>query len=147
LRQQGIGAFAASHPAWHPLHTAEYLNEPLRSAGVTTSPKAHSRHTAAAHVAVPEPKGTKAKSHIAPSASTIDAPVRVTRAAAAELLSKHFFQVSPRTLERWPVAWRRLNGKAHVDTKELFEVAEQMLTAATPLAGGQRGSMVDSREL
>jgi hypothetical protein len=65
-------------------------------------------------------------------------PVRVDRETAAELLTKHFFRVSPRSLERWPLAWRRLNGKAHVETRELFEVAEAMLNAAPAIMGGTR---------
>ena len=46
-------------------------------------------------------------------------PVRVPRDVAAALLSQYFFKISPRTLERWPLAWRRLNGKAHCETKDL----------------------------
>src|SRR5690348_11030107 len=104
-----------------------------------TPPETSARHTAAARAAAPKLHSTAATLDRASSAGAISAPVRVTRIAAAELISQLFFTVSPRTLERWPVTWRRLNGKAHVDRKELFEVAEQMLKASTPLAGGRRG--------
>jgi hypothetical protein len=65
-------------------------------------------------------------------------PVRVTRMKAAELLTRFFFETSPRTLERWPLAWRRLNGKAHCETAQLFEVAESKLAEAPPVMGGAR---------
>jgi hypothetical protein len=67
-------------------------------------------------------------------------PTRVTRDDAAGLLTRHFFKTSPRTLERWPLAWRRLNGKAHCETTELFAVAEAMLNDAPVVMGGKQGS-------
>jgi hypothetical protein len=54
----------------------------------------------------------------------------VDRKAAAELVTRHFFPVSPRTLEVWPVGWRHVNGKAVVETAELFAVAQAKLDAA-----------------
>lgn len=66
-------------------------------------------------------------------------PVRVTRDTAAALLSKYFFKISPRTLERWPLTWRRLNGKAHCDTADLFALAESMLAEAPLVMGGNAG--------
>ena len=65
-------------------------------------------------------------------------PVRLPRDIAAELISKHFFQVSPRSMERWPLAWRRLNGRAHCETADAFAVAKSMLDAAPPVMGGRR---------
>ena len=65
-----------------------------------------------------------------PIPDLIKLPVRVDRETGAELLSRYFFRISPRSLERWPVAWRRLNGKAHVETRELFRIAEEMVAAA-----------------
>jgi hypothetical protein len=41
-------------------------------------------------------------------------------------------------VERWPVAWRQLNGRAHAETAELFAHAESMLTAAPVIMGGRR---------
>lgn len=71
-----------------------------------------------------------------------DLPVRVPRDVAAELITRFFFEISPRTLERWPLTWRRLNGKAHCETKELFAVADSMLGAAPAIAGGTRQTTV-----
>lgn len=65
-------------------------------------------------------------------------PVRVPRDRAAELLRKHFFDVSPRTLERAPLRWLILNGKAHVETAELFAYGASVVAAAPVLQGGKR---------
>jgi hypothetical protein len=67
-----------------------------------------------------------------------DLPVRVPRDRAAELVTQIYFEISPRTLERWPLVWRRLNGKAHCETRDLFAVAESMLGAAPAIAAGSR---------
>ena len=67
-------------------------------------------------------------------------PQRVTRDRAAELVTQRYFEVSPRTLERWPLAWRRLNGKAHCETQELFALAEQMLASAPPPTRSSRAN-------
>ena len=73
-----------------------------------------------------------------PKPNLADLPVRVDRETGAKLLSKYFFALSPRTLERWPLTWRRLNGKAHCETAELFAIADTILAKAPPLMGGRR---------
>lgn len=65
-------------------------------------------------------------------------PVRVPRPRAAELVTERFFKVSPRSLERAPLQWRLLNGRAHVETAELFAWAQEVLDAAPAVAGGHR---------
>lgn len=67
-----------------------------------------------------------------------DAPTRVDRRASAELVSRHFFPVSHRTIEAWPLVWRHVNGKAVVETAELFAFAQSKLDAAPPIRGGRR---------
>ena len=67
-----------------------------------------------------------------------DLPVRVPRDVAAKLVSQYFFQVSPRSMERWNLAWRRVNGRAHCETADAFAVAKSMLDAAPPVMGGRR---------
>lgn len=64
-------------------------------------------------------------------------PVRVTRDRAAELVTHHYFEASARTLERWPLAWQRINGKAHCLTSELSACAEGMLASAPRVMSGQ----------
>ena len=63
-------------------------------------------------------------------------PTRVPRDAAAELVTRHFFRVSKRSLERWPVSVRLLNGRAHLETAELFDVAQRMCDQAPKIRGG-----------
>jgi len=79
----------------------------------------------------------RALKHGAPLPDLSELPVRVPRDKAAELVSRYFFEISPRTMERWPIAWRRLNGKAHCETVELFAKAEAMLGAAPAIMGGR----------
>jgi hypothetical protein len=70
-----------------------------------------------------------------------DLPVRVPRDEAAQLLCKYFFKTHKRSLERWPLAWRLLNGKAHCETAELFALAESMLAASPAVIGGRRSAV------
>jgi hypothetical protein len=65
-------------------------------------------------------------------------PTRVPRDDAASLVTRHFFRVSSRTLERWPVAATLVNGRAHIETGELFRVAQKMLDGAPRVRGGSR---------
>lgn len=64
-------------------------------------------------------------------------PARLDRRAGAALISQHLFPISPRTLERWPVTWRRINGKALVDTSELLAEAQRRVDIAPAIRGGQ----------
>jgi mannose/cellobiose epimerase-like protein (N-acyl-D-glucosamine 2-epimerase family) len=73
-----------------------------------------------------------------PRPDLMELPIRLSRDTAAKLLSRYFFEVSPRTLERWPVAWRQLNGRAHAETSDLFAHAEAMLAAAPVVMGGHK---------
>ncbi len=59
-----------------------------------------------------------------------DLPARVPRDIAAALVTRYFFRVSKRSLERWPVSVRLLNGRAHVETAELFDVAQRIIDQA-----------------
>jgi len=71
-------------------------------------------------------------------ATTETLPPRVGRRDAAMLVKRHFFPVSHRTLERAPLTWRHVNGKALVETAELFQWARAKLAEATPIRGGRR---------
>ena len=65
-------------------------------------------------------------------------PIRVDRRRGAEIISRYFFPISPRTLEVWPVAWRHLNGRALVETSELLHHARERLAASVAIKGGRR---------
>jgi len=72
----------------------------------------------------------------APDAAAM--PRRVDRRAGAELVARHFFPVSPRTLEVWPLTWRRVNGYAVCETAELLAEAQRRFDAAAPIRGGRK---------
>ena len=72
-----------------------------------------------------------------PDTPPADLPRRADRRTGAALVTRHLFPVSPRTLERWPLTWRRVNGKAVCDIAELFAVAERMLAEAPAIRGGR----------
>ncbi len=54
----------------------------------------------------------------------------VDRKTGAELVTRHAFPVSPRTLEVWPLDWRIVNGRALCETAQLFAVAQAKLDSA-----------------
>lgn len=65
-------------------------------------------------------------------------PVRVDRKAGAALVTRYFFPCSYRSLEVWPVCWRRVNGRALAETAELFALARAKLDEAPPIQGGRK---------
>ena len=73
-----------------------------------------------------------------PASQSAPHPVNVDRRAGAELVTRLFFPVSPRTIEAWPLAVRRVNGKAIYDTAELLAYAQEKLEAAPAMRGGKR---------
>jgi hypothetical protein len=73
-------------------------------------------------------------------------PPNVDRRTGADLLSRHLFPVSHRTLEAWPLPTRRVNGKAVVPTVELFRIAHAMLAASPVIMGGRhRGAATEEQ--
>jgi hypothetical protein len=64
-------------------------------------------------------------------------PPRVDRRKGAALVTKIFFPLSYRTLEAAPLTWRRVNGRALVETSELFAWAAAKVAAALPIRGGR----------
>lgn len=61
---------------------------------------------------------------------------RVDRRDGARLIARLHFPISPRTLERWPVNWRRVNGRALVETEELLAEAQRRVDSAPVIRGG-----------
>jgi hypothetical protein len=61
-------------------------------------------------------------------------PPRMHRSRAAEVVSQHFFDISPRTIERWDVPVRIINGRAYMETRALLEEAQRRVDAAPPVA-------------
>jgi hypothetical protein len=63
-------------------------------------------------------------------------PANVTRRVGAALITKLLFPVSHRSLERWPLPIRHVNGKAAVPTAELLSQAWAKLNAAPIVMSG-----------
>jgi hypothetical protein len=47
--------------------------------------------------------------------------------SAAELISRLFFPISPRTLPTWPVGWKQINGRRHCPTSDLLAEAARRI--------------------
>lgn len=63
-------------------------------------------------------------------------PKRVDRKRGAAIVTHLHFPISARTLERWPLGWRRVNGRALVETSELLAEAQRRLNDAPSVMGG-----------
>jgi hypothetical protein len=72
-------------------------------------------------------------------------PVNVDRRVGAELITKHFFPISHRSLEAWPLATMHVNGKAITPLRRLFEIAYGKLIAAPIIMGGIRNKVQRNR--
>ncbi len=67
-------------------------------------------------------------------------PVRMDRKAAASFITKHFFTVAARSLERWPLDEVYVNGRVMLETGQLVAEAERRLAAASAAPDpGKRG--------
>jgi hypothetical protein len=64
-------------------------------------------------------------------------PVRMDRRGLAAFITQEFFPVSPRSLERWPLAWQHVNNKAIGRTAEAAAVAASKLDEAPPIRSGK----------
>ena len=65
-----------------------------------------------------------------------DFPARVSRRMAAAIVTRHFFPISHRTIEAWPVPWTQVNGRCVVKTTDLVAYARALLAAGPTLRGG-----------
>ena len=65
-------------------------------------------------------------------------PTNIDRRRGAEVITQHLFEVSPRTLEAWPLPTRHVNGRALVSTRVLLEAAYERFACAPVLMGGRK---------
>ena len=56
----------------------------------------------------------------------------------AEIISKHLFKISHRTLERWPLKWLYVNGRSVTPTAELLLEGWRRFSTARVARSGQR---------
>ena len=74
-----------------------------------------------------------------PTINSQNPPPRLPRHLAAKLLLEVLgLQVSPRTLETWPLETRRVNSRATLDTAELLAHGRKLLDAAPAIRSGRR---------
>jgi hypothetical protein len=64
-------------------------------------------------------------------------PRYVDRRDGASIIRKLFGPCSPRTLEAWPLPWRRFNGKAVTSTAGLIAEAQRRFDEAPAIRGGR----------
>lgn len=57
-------------------------------------------------------------------------PQYADKATAAAIITHHFFPISPRTIERWPLVVRRPNKATIYEVGELMQYAEAKLQKA-----------------
>ena len=57
-------------------------------------------------------------------------PQYADKTTAAAIITHHFFPISPRTIERWPLTVRRPNKATIYEVGELMAYAEAKLQAA-----------------
>jgi hypothetical protein len=74
-------------------------------------------------------------------------PRRVDRKTGANLVTLHFFPVTPRTLEVWPLDWLLVRGRAVCETRELFAAAQAKLDAAPALPSVRRRMPAGDRRI
>jgi hypothetical protein len=67
-------------------------------------------------------------------------PANVDRRTGADLISRHLFPVSHRSLEIWPLPTRHVNGRAMIPTDALFGVAFEKLNASPLVMSGKRAN-------
>jgi hypothetical protein len=53
---------------------------------------------------------------------------------------QYYGDISHRTLEAWPLAWRRVNGRAVCDVREFLAEAQRRFDAAPVVMGGRRAT-------
>ena len=66
-------------------------------------------------------------------------PIRYgDRHQLAEIRHRYFGPLSARSLEVWPLPWRRVNGRAVTDVRTFLAEAERRFNAAHIVMGGRR---------
>jgi hypothetical protein len=58
----------------------------------------------------------------------------------AEIHNRYFGPLSPRSLERWPLSWRKYNGRNISSIPEFIAEAKRRFEAAPLIRGGSSGT-------
>lgn len=68
-------------------------------------------------------------------------PRYADRPTLARIHQHYFGPQSPRTLEAWPLAWRRVNGRAVSEVRAFLIEAQRRFDAAPVVMGGRRATV------
>ncbi len=60
------------------------------------------------------------------------------RALLARIHQQYYGPLSPRSLEAWPLEWRRVNGRAVAEVRAFLAEAQRRFDAAPVIRGGRR---------
>jgi hypothetical protein len=58
----------------------------------------------------------------------------------AEIHNRYFGPVSPRSLERWPISWRKVNGRNIGSVRDFLALAKTRFESAPLIRGGSGGT-------
>lgn len=73
-------------------------------------------------------------------------PRNTDRRTLAAIISHELFPISPRTIERWPLVVRKVNGRAVSKTCEAMALAEAKLGGARPYKTGATPALLSRTE-
>ena len=54
----------------------------------------------------------------------------------AEIHNRYFGKLSPRSLERWPITWRKVNGRNVSSVREFLALSKRRFEGAPLIRGG-----------
>lgn len=84
------------------------------------------------------PGRVRLSSHPASEAKSMPPGRYVNRRQLAKRITEELYVVSARSLERWPLVWRLVNGKAVTNEEEGMAEARRRLKEAPAIRGGRR---------
>ena len=58
----------------------------------------------------------------------------------AEIHSRYFGTVSPRSLERWPISWRKVNGRNVSSVRDFLALSKRRFESAPLIRSGSSGT-------
>jgi hypothetical protein len=68
-------------------------------------------------------------------------PIRYgSREQLADIHGHYYGPISHRTLERWPLRWRKVNGRAVAEVREFLAEAERRFREAPVIMSGQKAA-------
>jgi hypothetical protein len=58
----------------------------------------------------------------------------------AQIHNRYFGKLSPRSLERWPLTWRKVNGRNVSSVRDFLELSKSKFESAPLVRGGSSGT-------